>query len=1105
MPPAASDDLFRQQGRASGDLTPFPPDFPRPSPENNDNIGKTKKKGKNGKGGKGAKAVAKSPPDDLIDTSPPVLAEPASYSDTPLAPPSNPVASAVPDAFGSLTETTENDLAIRTGTWAKSVPYGKSPPNDGINGELAGGSPLSFPTHLDKGGFSQPSSTSPPPRRRPLSYGNGYLSSNLSRQQSVDRQKSHSLSGPYDGHIPLPHLPQPHFYGAPDIDLSPFTGSNRVAGDEGYSFCGFDTLSGPAFKSSKMGGTVMLVGTDGALDVLAIEDRKTRLVGKLSGLRGRVIQAKILASTSSNDPFISSRPHVAVIIHGPCASSEDEGRTSSAGSETNEIPPSQTGRLPPGEKRVSKDEPKLYQTRAEIYSLRSGEQIATLFTTQPTPCFENIPGLPALAPSPTGNLKLLVSGNHIVLASGVSGEVYVYGINPFSPSCAYHCLGKTWTSVQTRDARRYSTSSSSTDPDASRNDSPHGSAVSDYPVLALRGRWLAIVPPSSTYRASIRGTVPASLIQGKAFGLETRSPPAKPPVTSATDVGEGESLFDKVARGVTQELVRGARWMGDQGLQAWNSYWNKDQSQNTSSRRSPNFMDLPQQGYSLFPPTHAQETQTTSPAEPDFVSILDLRRFDDGGETRNAMLNPIATFQVPNGCSFLSFSPNGLMLLTASKKGDVQYVWDLMQARHCRAGVFLSEDSTTPSANVRQVARFARLTTSSIVDVIWSPPSGDRLAVITRKGTVHVFDLPRSAFQWPPFRRARPQPHKSQANNSPTDEATERAAVTNPLSAAFKLVGGKTQPILAAVRGRTPSAGSAFPAVGAFAIPSAAGVRSGRAVAAGLSKSMGAATGTVNTLRHAGENRLHLSGLARDPAASRVVWISNKGQPFLGVVDNGFFRLYRVKRSISSHKNRQLQSVIGNKEIEYRLPANLQTSCGPLLIGTFAHEHTVSAILTLPSSTSRPHTTSKIRCQPLSQAEIETNAPYQPFHTDHRVNLFVFSNENEVCDPLTCGPGGQWIFGDSISLTKLHVRPFSAGGGTRDDDDIVHEQHHGFGGEMENLITLGNSTGNVEEVVITTRRKKRHSMAVSAAPGGGVDDGFFEDDCEVLDFARDRV
>jgi hypothetical protein len=64
MPPVASDDLFRQQSRASGDLISLPSEFPRPSPENNDNIGKTKKKSKS-KGGKGAKAIAKSPPDDL--------------------------------------------------------------------------------------------------------------------------------------------------------------------------------------------------------------------------------------------------------------------------------------------------------------------------------------------------------------------------------------------------------------------------------------------------------------------------------------------------------------------------------------------------------------------------------------------------------------------------------------------------------------------------------------------------------------------------------------------------------------------------------------------------------------------------------------------------------------------------------------------------------------------------------------------------------------------------------------------------------------------------------------------------------------------------------
>ncbi|KAE8353039.1 hypothetical protein BDV28DRAFT_115772 [Aspergillus coremiiformis] len=1093
MPPAASDDLFHQQSRSIGDPSPPPEDWNSTPPEN-DQSGK-KKKGKAGSKGKtkAAKAAAKTPPDDLIEASPPLQAEPSSCPNPPLVSrqPNN-VVSPVLDALGSLGDSPENDLAYRTDNWAKSIPYGKSPPNDVSDGELPNGSPFAFPSNPEKGGlggFTQPSSTSPPPRARPLSYGNGYLSSDLSRQQSVDRHKSHSVSGPFSNPIPLPHMPQAHFYGAPDIDLPLLSGQNKQSTDENYSFCAFDTIYSPSSKSSRMGTSVLVVGTDGSLEVLAVEDRKTRPLGKLAGLNGRVINAKILACNSPGDAFSPSRPHVAVIIHGPCGLSDDEAHTSSVGSEVNEVPPTTIGRQPPGERRSVREDAKFYQTRVEIWSLRTGDHITTLFAMKPSPYFENIPGLAAVAPSPAGNLKLFAGGNYVILASGVSGEVFIYNMN------GYQCLGKTWTSIRSRESRRYSTSSSSTDADGSRNDSPPGLANSDTPIVALKGRWLAIVPPSSTYRTSLPGTVPSSLAQGKVFGLDSRNPPARPAITCATDVGEGPSFFDKVARGVTQEIVRGARWMGDQGLQAWNNYWNKDQPQSLAPRRSPNLADPPQQGYSAFPPTHAQDTHATTPAEPDLVSIMDLKRLEDGGDTKSALFNPVATFQPPEGCSFLSFSPNGLMLLTASKNGDVQHVWDLMEAKYCRAGVFLLEDSVAPCSNVRQIARYTRLTKSYIVDVIWCPPSGDRLAVITRKGTVHVFDLPRSAFQWPPFRRARPAPNKLPATDVPTDELSDKAVPVNPLSAAFKLVGGKTQPILAAVRGRTASAGGAFPAVGGFS--SSAGVRGGKVVAAGLSKSMGAASGTVNTLRHAGENRLH--GLARDPAASRVTWISNKGQPFLGLVESGHFRLYRVRRAMSTHKTRQLQSVVGGKEIEFRLPPNLQTPCGPMPVTPFNPETPVRASLALPSSNPRPSPASKLKCQPLSQAEIETNAPYQPFHTDQRVNLYVCAETMNVDDPMPTGP---WAFGESLPMTKIHVRPFSAGGD--DDDETLHEHHLGSGGEMENLISLGNSTGHPEEVVITTRRKKRHISSFPSAGSGG-DDGFFEDDCDFLDFARDRV
>ncbi|KAL4872694.1 hypothetical protein BDV12DRAFT_161347 [Aspergillus spectabilis] len=1090
MPPAASDDLFRQQSRLQGDIGPV--EDPNAAKIDNDTGGKIKKKGKSGSKGKNkaAKVTSKAPVEDLLEGSPPSQVELSSLPDPPSEPKaSTSIVSPVLDALDSLRDTPEQDFASRTNTWAKSIPFGKSPPNDGFDEDLISGSPFGgFLTSQDRGGFSHPSSASPPPRARPLSYGNGYSSSAFSRQQSVDRHKSHSANTPFSDRIPPPHLPQAHFYRAPDIDIPSLSGQNRSPTDAHYSFCAFDTISSPTFKSSRMGGSVLLVGSDGALEVLAVEDRKTRLIGRLDGLKGRVIEAKILACEA---PISASRPHVAVIVHGPSIPSDDEGRASSTGSEANDVPIS-AGRYSSADKRQNRDETRFYQTRVEVYSLRTGDHITTLFATKPSPCFENIPGLASFAPSPTGNLRLFASGGYLVLASGVSGEVFIYSMS------RYQCLGKTWTGIQSREVRRYSTSSSSTDPDGSRNDSPQAAGRSDSPILALKGRWLAIVPPSATYRASLGGLVPAPLVQGKVFGLETRSPPSRPPATCVTDVGEGESFLDKVARGVTQEFVRGARFLGDQGLQAWNNYWNKDQQQNSQQRRSQ-VLDIPPQGYSAFPPTHAQETQVASPTEPDLVSILDLRRLDEGGESKSAILfTPFATFQVPNGCSFLSFSPNGLMLLTASKKGDVQYVWELMRAKYCRAGDFLSEDSAAVSASVRQVARYSRLTESHIVDVIWCPPSGDRLAVITLKGTVHVFDLPRTAFQWPPFRRARPPRGKQSANDLPSDDLAVRNTNTNPLSTAIKLVGGKTQPILEAVRGRAPSAGAAFPAMNGFTIPAAAGM-GGKAVAAGLSKSMGAAaSGTVNTLRHVGENRLHISGFNREPAASRVTWAIHKGQPFLALITNGYFRLYRIKRSVLSNKSCQPQSVVGNKEIEFRLPANLSSPCGPMGISSFNPDLIVQASLALPSSTTRPSASAKLKCQPLSQAELETNTPYQPFHTDQRVSLFTYS---EMGEPSAAIPNGQWVFGGNIPMTKLHVRRIS-GGSEDEGDGAVHELHQESDGGMENLISMGNSTSNVEEVVITTRRKKKHSMSQLQAGG---EDGFFEDDCEVLDFAVDRV
>lgn len=894
---------------------------------------------------------------------------------------------------------------------------------------------------------------------------------------------------------PPPHMPQAHFYGAPEIDLS---NQDRVPTDAAYSFCAFDNIPSLSAKAARSGTNVLLVGMDGALDVYAVEHRRTRLIGQISGLNGRVLEAKILFDQPTTESTAPRSLHVAMIVHGPLVPNEEEGRLSSAGSEANEVPAS-TVRGASNDSRIRRNDKSFYQTRVEIYSLRTGQSIATLFASKPVPVPDNLPGLPSLAPPPVGNLKVFNSSQCVIVASGVSGELYIFNQ---ASSGVYQCLGKTWTTVQTGETRRYSNSSSSTDADSSHNDAPR-TTILERPIMAVHGRWLAVVPPSSTYRTSIQGVVPGTLLNGKVHGIETRSAPTMPSVNCATDVGDGESFFDKVARGVTQELVKGARWMGDQGLQAWNNYWNHQQSPGTPPQRPLRNPETETQAprYGLFPPTHAQDTQAVSSPEPDTVSIIDLKKFESGTDMKSSPFNPVATFQVPNGCSFLSLSPNGLMLFTASKKGDVQYVWDLMQLRHRRAMAFMADEQSSQTPSVRQIARYARLTTSSIVDVIWTPPIGDRLAVITRKGTVHVFDLPRSAFQWPPFRRARPIAKQSPNFDSKGEDLSGQESGGNPLSAAMKLVGGKTQPFFSAARGRVPSSGAAFPNMAGFTLPSTASIQGGKVMAAGISKSMGAAaTGTVHTLRHVGENRLHLSGLARDPAPSRVTWISQRGVTFLGVLDDGLFKLYRVKQSPTSHKNRQFHSVIGAKESQYKLPANLQSACGPAPLLAYDAEAVVRASLLLPSVNSQQNGIHKPFCQPLSQAEIETNTPYQPFHTDHRVGLHVFSADaNSQTVPV---PDGQWIFGGDIPITKVHVRSYGNSHdepGEEEENHATHGHSFGAGGDMENLITLGNSTGNVEEVVITTRRKKKHTTPLKA------EDGFFEDDCEVLDFARDRV
>jgi hypothetical protein len=145
---------------------------------------------------------------------------------------------------------------------------------------------------------------------------------------------------------------------------------------------------------------------------------------------------------------------------------------------------------------------------------------------------------------------------------------------------------------------------------------------------------------------------------------------------------------------------------------------------------------------------------------------------------------------------------------------------------------------------------------------------------------------------------------------------------------------------------------------------------------------------------------------------------------------------------------------------------------------------------------------------PLSFSEIETNPPYQPFYTDKRVTRFVYSTQspevhNSSSEYQPSLPGlvsdlhyedsSPWLFGESIEATRISTPVTQAYDSGEDDITAVAAR-------IENKLVLRDGEEEVEQVVVTTRRRRIKKEGIDAD-----EEGFFEDDCEVLDFAEDRV
>ncbi|KAB8297160.1 hypothetical protein EYC80_002541 [Monilinia laxa] len=1008
------------------------------------------------------------------------------------------VTSPMLDALSSTSQ--GSSVTHNTNEWAKNMSALSSSPNNLISlGESPPTLPSSYEDKITNYGYSAKeqrgspdgriSSSSPPintiSRRRPLSY---QLDGNLSfspedyhstlpyaaRRTSMYSQ--HSPASRYTPYPPLPHQPQAHFHGAPDANLMlPPRTPGLVPGERGF-YCGFDSY--PAQDTNKPPNSVIVTGFEGGLRIHNVTKRGLNKIVTLDGLRGGVYNAKILPWIAPSEHSFQY-PLISIVIHGPVRAISD--RSSAEDNMPAENPPTSINEDGQGSPRlpahsvdsdVDNELVEFYQTTVEVYSLSTKKHVATLLSTPKT----HLPIPPSsplfTPPAPVGSFTIRADRGNLVVASGITGETWIFRQRENSVSgIDIKCIGKVWTTVQ---------HGLSVDPAVFNNPAeggrqPEASPRSQYKasILSLNGRWLAYCPSAATSQVSLRAVVPEALATGRIPGLNSQAPPHLPAVNCLVDTPGGEGMLKQVLQAATQGIVEISGYVGKQGAQYWNSYWNKSTSPQQTN--GGNAYSAPQNISPQFPPTHGLNNQaSTTSKDPGLISILDLDSLMQ--QTSGSSIHPLATFPVPHGCSFLSLAPSGLALFTASSRLSL------------KGG---SQGGGVHGPHVRQIAQFSRMTIARIVDVVWTAPHGERAAMVTEPGTVHILDLPASAFTWPPPRR---RIHSGSSDQPSLDANNAARSAVGVASSAVSSLWTVARPLVSS-RQRRSSVG--IPGITAASVKSQAG-QGTQALAAGISRSVGAATGKMNEMRKSG-------------------FYNGRSGDSVFAVGGGIVRIYTVKSRRADRPADKQKASRGAKYIEYQIPSlpDVKVVRGP------AHDDGVGALArdTVENWKARQVTT---RVSPPSgaessipQAEIESNAPYQPFHTDRRVSLQVYSDDRAASSSLSTSTAGlsdaavtkpskgAWAFGGPIRSLRLDVGPPQL----TEDDYETSSYHRALpSSAIERVMRIADSSHeDMEQIVITTRRRKGAGPTGATSPGNEDEEGFFEDDCEVLDFASQRV
>jgi hypothetical protein len=266
-----------------------------------------------------------------------------------------------------------------------------------------------------------------------------------------------------------------------------------------------------------------------------------------------------------------------------------------------------------------------------------------------------------------------------------------------------------------------------------------------------------------------------------------------------------------------------------------------------------------------------------------------------------------------------------------------------------------------------------------------------------------------------------------------------------------------------------------------------------------------AASETLNIIRSIGENRLHTPKSSSVPSPGCVRWLAGRESGLIGIAGDGIVKIYEVRTKAAGAKSGKRQSLASGRQTEHAVanpakralsPAQLSPPQAPADVDS--RPGMVAGFWNLRPRSGGSRGGVYDRQHPLSHAEIETNAPYQPFHTDKRVGLFVYDDSKQLDSEGSQdnGPAPEaetWVFGQAIAMTRIPL----AGSSTNERRGL--DQEGGvFTGPVESVLHRGHDVDETEQLVLTTRRRRR-------ARDGLGEDGFFEDDCEVLDFASNRV